>query len=106
MAEKTAPFPQVTVVVTKEEFEQFINDHTYLPSCMVIDDKGLFTCRGNCPENLVNIRFTYIDPQKNLQYEWFACAPAAEYQKLSDRFTSSAKPDEPRKVKYITYTLD
>lgn len=104
MTEKTISFSQVTVPVTKEEFNQFINDHTYLPSCMSIDNNGLFSCRGGCPTGMVNVRFTYTDSEHNLQVEWFACAPAEEYEKLTTRTVPAPETKTPRNVKYIAYT--
>ena len=105
MAEKTTTFPRVTVPVTEEEFNQFLNDHTYLPSCMVIDNNGLFSCRGKCPTGLVSVRFTYTDSEHNLQAEWYACAPVAEYEKLAPRAIPAPETKTPRNVKYIAYTL-
>ncbi|HID53422.1 MAG TPA: hypothetical protein EYP41_15500 [Anaerolineae bacterium] len=105
MTEKTTSFPQVTVPVTEEEFNQFLNDHTYLPSCMIIDNNGLFSCRGNCPTGLVNVRFIYTDSEHNLQAEWYACAPVEEYEKLAVRAIPSSETKPPRNVKYIAYAL-
>lgn len=96
--------PKMLIHVSKEEYEQFLDDETHLPQCVLLDTTGLPDCEGHCPRDLVCTLFAYKDPERNVTVEWFACATADDVAQLVDRavpldVTARAK----RRVKYIAY---
>ena len=106
MSKQTHKHPQMIVPVTKTEYEQFLNEETFLPRCIQLDVAGIPNCEEDCPEGLVCAMFTYHDAEHGTDVEWYACAPPDVLQRLSRRVVAPDEHRAERKVKYIAYDSD
>ena len=98
--------PQMTISVTKEEYEQFLAEETFLPHCIQLNSDGLPNCEEDCPEALVCAMFTYHDAEHGIDVEWYACAPPSVLEQLSTRAVDPVDNQKERKVKYVAYESD
>ena len=103
MLKQTHEHPQLTISVTKEEYEQFLAEETFLPHCIHLNMDGLPNCEADCPEALVCAMFTYHDAEHGIDVEWYACAPPEVIKQLSTRASAPVDERKERKVKYIAY---
>lgn len=96
--------PKMIIEVTAAEYEQFLNDDTYLPQCVTLDADGLPNCEGRCPRNLICAMFVYKDAARRVAIEWFACATADDVAALADRAIPLQEAARTRRrIKYIAY---
>ena len=96
--------PTKVIQVTHEEFERFINDQTFMPECAELDDSGVPTCGGKCPQGFVCATFNYTDLEHGNDMFWYACAKPEVVEKLSDRAILIDMAQPHRRVKYVTYS--
>ena len=82
MADKRIDF---VYEVTREEYQQFLDEGTFYPECMEIDASGLPDCLEHCPRGLVCTPFSYVDPEHGVDMQWFACAPPEIHAQLESR---------------------
>ena len=105
MSEEQERHQRVVIPVTKEEYEQFLADKTYLPECLHLDGQIVPDCEGNCPQGLVCATFVYTDKEKSIDAEWYACAPPEVFAQLKDRFVVVDDSQNDRKLKFLGYTF-
>lgn len=99
--------PRVAVRVTRAEYEQFLQDKTYIPDCLHLNGVGLPDCAGDCPKNLVCVMFVFTDQEDGIDAEWFACAPPEVVEQLTGRIVLAddvAEPHNDRKLKFLGFT--
>ena len=105
MSDEKAQNQRVVIPVTKEEYEQFLADKTYLPECLHLDGHIVPDCEGSCPQGLVCTIFIYSDKEKGIDAEWYACAPPEVFEQIADRVVLVDDTQNNRKLKFFGYTL-